>query len=88
MYGYYDGFTCAQIDLMTTDCPLILYGKPKGKNGGKSRSKTKNDTPPRPNPAKMKAAIERWQRKYGSNDASGLNLNLSNYSIQYKQTLT
>lgn len=83
MYGYYDGFTCAQIDLMTTDCPLILYKNDK--KNGKSRGKSKNNKLPRPNPSNTKAAIERWTKKYGNEGAPCINLDIKGYSISDKK---
>lgn len=33
MWGYYDGYTAAQIELMIADSPIVVYDREKKKNG-------------------------------------------------------
>lgn len=71
MWGYYDGYTAAQIELITADKPIIVYPKEKGKKKGE---------PEKANSADVTKAAEKWKEKYGDGgrgvklDLTGLNL--------------
>ena len=74
MWGYYDGYTAAQIELMAIDCPITVYDR-KPKKGDKG------------NPSALKVSAERirkmeaeWDRKYSNGAKVGIDL--SNYTLK------
>lgn len=77
MYAYYDGLTCAQVELLTSDAPMVDYhSDKKGKKGRKS-NKGKSE-PPRPSKKRVEEVTRRWMAKYGNGKTSDT-LDLTKY---------
>lgn len=68
MWGYYDSYTAAQIELMAMDTPVIVYdwGREKGKKGDISKA----------DPLDVIYAANKWNEKYsGKNTMVKIDLN-------------
>lgn len=66
MWSYYWNYTIAQIQLLTSDTPLIVYKK-----------KEKSD---KPNKGDVNKAASEWCKKYAGNKAKGISINLSEFN--------
>lgn len=75
MYAYYDGFTCAQIELLTSDTPMVDYKTDKKCKNGRKNSKRGISEPPRPSKKRVEEVTKKWMAKYGKGQkASALDL--------------
>lgn len=68
MWNYYYGMTLAQIELLTSDCPIIIYNTKKDKKDGAKK----------PRAGEVNDAIRRWKNKYGKK-GNKVNLDLNEY---------
>lgn len=68
MWNYYYGMTLAQIELLTSDCPLVLY------NTKKDKSKT-------PKKDAIEKAKKDWEDKYKKSQSNKIILDLNGYSL-------
>lgn len=68
MWNYYYGMTLAQIELLTSDCPIIIYNTNKDKKDGTRK----------PRMGEVNDAMRRWKHKYGNKD-NKVNLDLNEY---------
>ena len=83
MWGYYDAYTAAQIELMMADAPLVVYDRKSRKNKKKGGSAIKE----KPRAANVSEAAERWKEKYGDDGKkTEKRLDLSGYRIKGKHT--
>lgn len=83
MWGYYDAYTAAQIELMACDCPVTVYGS--GRNNGKGNGKDKHgDNFKRADALDVMERAQRWEEKYGQNGA-GVTLDLSGFKLGNKK---
>lgn len=57
-WGMKWGYTAAQIELMATDKPIIVYT---------------NGKPPKPSARSLNAAVEKWKKKYGHGEKVDIN---------------
>lgn len=71
MWGYYWGYTSAQIELMAADCPVIVYPKRKDEKNGKSTGFKKADA------KDVSEAARHWQKKYGGKSDKGVKISLA-----------
>lgn len=69
MWGYYWGYTMAQIQLLTSDTPVIVY-----KNLKDNKNKEK-----KPKRDEVQKAADEWRKKY-SDATKKLNINLSDFN--------
>lgn len=69
-YNYYWGFTSAQIELMMSDLPLVVYPRKKDKNGG-TRLLTDEDYEKR---------LREWSANAGKRPK--LNIRLKDFNIE------
>lgn len=81
MWGYYDAYTAAQIELMACDCPVTVYGK--GSSGSKGNKNNKGENFKRADALDVMERAERWERKYGK-DGAGITLDLSGFKLGNK----
>lgn len=72
MYEYFWGYTIAQIELLTADCPLIVYPNKKKEETGNKKSKISK--------YEVAKAAQEWQKKYGQGNTH-VELDLSAYSF-------
>ena len=70
MYAYYDGLTCAQVELLTMDSPVIDY------NADKKKEKKKNK---RPTQSDVDSAKDKWLKKYGGKKDKSVMFDLTKY---------
>ena len=75
MWGYYDAYTAAQIELMACDCPITVYGNAKGKNGKSEKEGFK-----RADAVDVMKRAEEWEEKYGKGGA-GVTLDLDGFKL-------
>ena len=75
MWGFYDGYTAAQIELLAIDCPITTYAKNKKGNG-------KNE-PARADADDVRRSADAWRNKYKGKDAK-VELDLSEFTITKK----
>ena len=68
MWNYYYGMTLAQIELLTSDCPIIIYNTKKDKKDGAKK----------PRAGEVNDAMRRWKNKYGKK-GNKVNLDLNEY---------
>lgn len=80
MWGYYDAYTAAQIELMACDCPITVYGN--GRSKGKDKGKH-GDNFKRADALDVMVRAEKWEEKYGKNGA-GVTLDLSGFKLGNK----
>lgn len=73
MWGYYWGYTAAQIELMAVDCPITVYNHKDKRN--KKNKFNKADA----YDAERKA--KEWRDKYGKG-TDRIQIDLSEYSIK------
>lgn len=66
MYAYYDGFTCAQIELLTSDAPMVDYNSDKKGKKGRRNSRRGSTEPPRPSKRRVDEVTRKWLAKYGN----------------------
>lgn len=71
MWGYYWGYTSAQIELMAADSPIIVYPKRKDRKKGKPYEFDKADA------IEVSKAAKQWQQKYGDKSDKGLKISLA-----------
>jgi hypothetical protein len=81
MWGYYDTYTAAQIELMACDCPVTVYGK--GSSGSKGNKNNKGENFKRVDALDVMERAERWERKYGK-DGAGITLDLRGFKLGNK----
>ena len=68
LWGYMDGYTAAQIELLVADAPIVVYDK----------QKTGDDkTPKKPSELSLKQAILKYQEKQ---ESGGGGLSLDDYN--------
>lgn len=67
MWGYYWGYTSAQIELMAADCPIIVYPKRKDRKNEFDKADA----------IEVSKAAKRWQQKYGDKSDKGLKISLA-----------
>ncbi len=70
MWGYYWGYTMAQIELLTNDAPIIVYAREK---------KNKNKKQSNPKRSDIENAAKKWYDKYANNNEK-ININLSDFN--------
>lgn len=73
MWGYYWGYTAAQIELMAADCPITVYN-----HKGKRNKKNKFD---KADAYDVERKAKEWKDKYGKG-TDGIQIDLSGYSIK------
>lgn len=79
MWGYYDAYTAAQIELMMADAPLVVYDRKSRRNKKKGGSTIKE----KPRAANVSEAAERWLERYGKDGRkTERRLDLSGYRIK------
>lgn len=66
MWNYYYGMTLAQIELLTSDCPLVLYN-------------TKKDKKKAPSKDDIEKAKKKWEEKYATSPSRTITLDLNGY---------
>lgn len=69
MYEWYWGHTAAQIQLIDIDAPMIVYKKHDRNEGLKP-----GDKGYKPDPKKLEAAVERWQKRKAAREKRGIRL--------------
>ena len=74
MYEYRCVLSCAQIELLTVDKPVVNYGSGKKYKGGKPKRPTRKD---------VEEAKRKWEEKY--KDGKKPVLDLSGFKIKTKQ---
>lgn len=79
MWGYYDAYTAAQIELMACDCPVTVYGNVRSKDKGKHGDKFK-----RADALDVMERAEKWEEKYGKKGA-GVTFDLSGFKLGDKK---
>lgn len=74
MWGYYDGYTAAQIELMATDCPITVYDRrnEKGNKGKPPALKVSAD--------RIKQMEAEWKRKYAN--GTEVKFDFSDYELK------
>lgn len=77
MWGYYDAYTAAQIELLAVDCPITVYDHGKGKDGKGGKSEL-----PDVSAKDIMEAGNRWKEKY--KEGAGVTLDLSEYKTNMK----
>lgn len=73
MWGFYDAYTAAQIELMAADCPVTDYGHSTG-NGKKKEENPDVDG------EDVREKADRWREKYKGTDGS-VHLDLDGFNI-------
>ena len=66
MWGYYCGYTAAQIELMIADGPVIVY----------KRDKKDKDKKKKPSSVSLERAALEWEREYGEGGNNKITVNL------------
>lgn len=67
MWGYYDGFSAAQIELMACDQPITVYDNKKKKRA---------DGFFKANGADVERSANRWIEKYGCGNSGAISLDI------------
>lgn len=70
MYGYYDGHTIAQIDLISADAPIVTYSRDKQKKGGR-----------KPNRRELLESALKYKMKHRDGSDGRRTLDFSGYRI-------
>lgn len=75
MWGYYNVYTAAQIELMAADCPITTYErmKKKGKKGG-------GKDYPAADAEDVRMRSKEWQEKY--KNGTSVTLDLSQFKMR------
>lgn len=73
MWGYYWGYTSAQVELMIVDAPLVVYKNDKRDANGKRKA-------PKPTGAAIERAALKWQQEH-KEDGGKITVDLSDFKI-------
>ncbi|GAE15776.1 hypothetical protein [Bacteroides pyogenes] len=79
MWGYYDAYTAAQIELMAVDAPMVVYNhdKEKGKKGKDGQSFKKA------NALDILETASEWKRKYGDGASpTNISIDLKGFKLE------
>lgn len=74
MWGYYDAYTEAQIELMAVDVPIVVYDHDNGKRKNRGKGGFKKS-----NAASVEDATKQWEEKYKRKD-SKVEIDLNGFS--------
>lgn len=76
MWGYYDAYTSAQIELMAADSPITVYND-------KGNDKKCQDDVPYADSEDVTDKAKRWKEKYGDK-SSKVTINLKGFGLKMK----
>lgn len=76
MWGYYDAYTSAQIELMAADSPITVYND-------KGNDKKGQDDVPYADSEDVTDKAKRWKEKYGDK-SSKVTIDLKDFGLKMK----
>lgn len=76
MYYYNNVYTCAQIELLTIDVPIISYKKDKKKKGKGEKTEFK-----KADAIDTIIKAQEWEQKYGGENKKNITYDLTQFKI-------
>lgn len=80
MWGYYDGLTAAQTELLCTDKPIISYPRKKNGKGKNGKKKNTGEQTRHPNTHQFAITAEKWYARHEGGNNKYTTLDLSGYT--------
>lgn len=82
MWGYYDGLTAAQTELICTDKPIISYPRRNDNVAKKGRGKSEETKIKHPSTHQFARSAEKWYARHKGGDNNYTTLDLSGYTTE------